>query len=287
MLITFGGAIVSKRIKDLLRAWKPGQHWNVDPGQRHVDTYQCLSHDIAVSPETFFAQITAPVVAASAGRTDSFYREAWKMTEERMRGAHQHILASTSFCDLTVFNTLVDRIPADSDVHLASSTPARYAQLFDRTRGLRFFANRGTSGIDGCTSTAVGAAHVSGRLTTLITGDTAFCYDSNAFWNGYLSPHLKVIVIDNGGGNIFRFIEGPDRDPELLPWFEAPHGRDIARLVKSFGLYHIHAEDAASLAAGLDELYKDHGRPAVLHVTTDARTSPKVLRGYFKQLREA
>ncbi|HNK69049.1 MAG TPA: 2-succinyl-5-enolpyruvyl-6-hydroxy-3-cyclohexene-1-carboxylic-acid synthase [Flavobacteriales bacterium] len=287
LLITFGGAIVSKRIKDLLRAWKPGQHWNVDPCQRHVDTYQCLSHDIAVSPETFFAQITAPVVAASAGRTDSFYREAWKMTEERMRGAHQHILASTSFCDLTVFNTLVDRIPADSDVHLASSTPARYAQLFDRTRGLRFFANRGTSGIDGCTSTAVGAAHVSGRLTTLITGDTAFCYDSNAFWNGYLSPHLKVIVIDNGGGNIFRFIEGPDRDPELLPWFEAPHGRDIARLVKSFGLYHIHAEDAASLAAGLDELYKDHGRPAVLHVTTDARTSPKVLRGYFKQLREA
>jgi 2-succinyl-5-enolpyruvyl-6-hydroxy-3-cyclohexene-1-carboxylate synthase len=47
-------------------------------------------------------------------------------------------------------------------------------------------------------------------------------------------PHLKVIVIDNGGGNIFRYIDGPDQDPELLHWFEAPHTRSIEKLVKSF-----------------------------------------------------
>ena len=68
------------------------------------------------------------------------------------------ILAGTPFCDLTVFRTLLDRIPQGSDVHLANSTAARYVQLFERRRGLRFFGNRGTSGIDGCTSTAVGAA---------------------------------------------------------------------------------------------------------------------------------
>ena len=90
-------------------------------------------------------------------------------------------------------------------------------RLFDRVRGQRWFSNRGTSGIDGCTSTAVGAAHATQRSTTLITGDIAFCYDSNAFWNAHLSPQLKVIVIDNGGGNIFRYIEGPDTDAELLP----------------------------------------------------------------------
>jgi 2-succinyl-5-enolpyruvyl-6-hydroxy-3-cyclohexene-1-carboxylate synthase len=131
----------------------------------------------------------------------------------------------------------------------------------------------------------VGAAFATGKPTTLITGDVAFCYDANAFWNNHLSPELKVIIIDNGGGNIFRYIEGPDRDPDLLPWFESPHRRDIPAMVKSFGLPCYSANDEASLRSALDELYKPHDTAAVLHITTDALTSPKVLREYFKQLR--
>lgn len=284
LLITFGGAVVSKRIKTLLRKWKPAQHWHVDAAQRHFDTYQSLTHDIAVNPEVFFAQLTEAVAAASQ-REDSFYGEAWRMLDQRTRGQHERTLASAPFCDLTVFNTLNDRIPGGTAIHLANSTPARYAQLFDRVRGHQWFGNRGTSGIDGCTSTAVGAAFATKRTTTLITGDTAFCYDSNAFWNGHLSPALKLIVIDNGGGNIFRFIEGPDTDAQLLSWFETPHGRDIAKLVKSFDLPYHHAYDQASLETGVDWLYGAHDRPAVLHITTDAQVSPQVLRDYFKQLR--
>lgn len=280
LLITFGGAVVSKRIKSLLRKWKPAQHWNIDAGQRHYDTYQSLTHDVSVSPEIFFAQI-----AQGAQGNESIYGEAWRMVNERMRAAHDRIIDSAPFCDLTVFHTLNARIPANSDVHLANSTPARYAQLFERTRGIRWSSNRGTSGIDGCTSTAVGAAHATQKLTTLITGDTAFCYDSNAFWNEHLPPLLKMIVIDNGGGNIFRFIDGPDRDPELLKWFEAPHTRSIEKLVKSYDLPYFHANDRASLGKGLDNLYTDHDRPAVLHISTDAATSPKVLRDYFTELR--
>ena len=294
LLITFGGAVVSKRIKTLLRKWRPLQHWNVDAGQRHYDTYQSLTHDIAVNPEIFFAQVTEPVVTSSH-RVDSIYGEAWRMVDERMRGVHNRLVRAAPFCDLTVFNTLNDRIPGDSDVHVANSTPARYVQLFDRVRGLRWFSNRGTSGIDGCTSTAVGAAYATKKLTTLLTGDIAFCYDSNAFWNNCLSPLLKVIVIDNGGGNIFRYIDGPDKDAELLPWFEAPHTRSIEKLVKSFDLPYYHANDQASLEQGLDRLYAPHAsssrldgnRPAVLHITTAALTSSKVLRDHFKNLRDA
>jgi len=282
LLITFGGAVVSKRIKTLLRTWRPLQHWNVDVGQRHYDTYQSLTHDIAVSPEIFFAQIMN-----GAQPTESIYAEAWRMVDERMRGLHHRLVSEAPFCDLTVFNTLNDRIPGDSDVHVANSTPARYVQLFDRVRGLRWYSNRGTSGIDGCTSTAAGAAFATQKFTTLITGDIAFCYDSNAFWNNHLGPLLKVIVVDNGGGNIFRYIDGPDKDAELLPWFEAPHTRSIEKLVKSFDLPYFHANDQVSLEAGLDHLYAQHERPAVLHITTDALTSPKVLRDYFQHLRSS
>ncbi|MEZ4739943.1 MAG: hypothetical protein R2818_11460 [Flavobacteriales bacterium] len=116
---------------------------------------------------------------------------------------------------------------------------------------------------------------------TLITGDTAFCYDSNAFWNEHLSRDLKVIIVDNGGGNIFRYIDGPDKNADLLPWFEAPHKRNIERLVGSFDLPYHHAYDQASLEAGIDALYRTAERPSVLHITTDPVTSPKVLRDYF------
>ncbi len=282
VLITFGGAIVSKRIKGLLRKWKPAQHWNIDVGERYHDTYQSLTHDIAAEPHIFLAQLEGQVKG-----NESLYGEAWRMVDARMREVHQRILKATPFCDLTVFETLLERIPEGSDIHLANSTAARYVQLFDRLRGQRFFSNRGTSGIDGCTSTAVGAAFATGKATTLITGDVAFCYDSNAFWNDHLSPELKVIIIDNGGGNIFRYIDGPDRDPDLTPWFESPHRRDIPAMVKSFGLPCYSASDGASLKSALEELYKPHDTPAVLYITTDALVSPKVLREYFEQLRSA
>ncbi|MBK9147876.1 MAG: 2-succinyl-5-enolpyruvyl-6-hydroxy-3-cyclohexene-1-carboxylic-acid synthase [Flavobacteriales bacterium] len=281
LLITFGGAVVSKRIKGLLRKWKPAQHWNIDLGQRHYDTYQSLTHDIAVSPEVFFAQLSGSVIG-----NESIYGEAWRLVNELLREKHDALIKATAFCDLTAFERILRAIPEGSDVHLANSTPARYAQLFDRMQGLRWFSNRGTSGIDGCTSTAVGSAFASQRPTTLITGDTAFLYDSNAFWNGHLAPALRVIVIDNGGGNIFRYIEGPDKDPELLKWFEAPHGRDPLALVESFGVPWKEATDEATLSDGLGWLYGDHGQPAVLVVRTDAELSPKVLREYFKKLRE-
>lgn len=281
LLITFGGAVVSKRIKGLLRKWKPAQHWNIDLGQRHYDTYQCLTHDIAVSPEVFFAQLSGSVIS-----NESIYGEAWGLVNQRLRTKHEAIVEATSFCDLTAFERILRAIPEGSDVHLANSTPARYAQLFERKPSLRWFSNRGTSGIDGCTSTAVGSAFASRRPTTLVTGDTAFLYDSNAFWNAHLSPALRVIVIDNGGGNIFRYIEGPDKDPELLKWFEAPHGRDPLALVKSFDLLWKEATDEPTLSEGLDWLYGNHAQPAVLVVRTDAELSPKVLREYFKKLRD-
>lgn len=280
LLITFGGAVISKRIKGLLRTWKPGQHWNVDPGQRHADTYQSLTHDIAVQPDMFLAQLVEQVRPC-----ESRYKQEWETLDRQTLGIHHNALRNAPWSDLAVFDTLLERIPERSDVHLANSTPARYAQLFERGRRHRFWSNRGTSGIDGCTSTAVGAARITQRPTTLITGETAFCYDSNAFWNGHLNGHLKVIVMDNGGGNIFRFIDGPDRAPDLLRWFEAPHGRDALALARSYDLPCYEASDMDSLKEGLDRLYQAHERPAVLVVRTPPEVSPLVLRNYFKQLR--
>ena len=282
VLITFGGAIISKRIKGLLRKWRPAQHWNIDQGQRHYDTYQSLTRDIQVSPAIFLAQIVPQVKEQLSG-----YASSWHRLDRDTNMRQLKFLREAPFSDLTVFATLLERIPERTDIHLANSTPARYAQLFDRGLAHRFWSNRGTSGIDGCTSTAIGAAYVTARTTTLITGDTAFLYDSNAFWNDHLPHELKIIVIDNGGGNIFRFIEGPDQDPELLSWFEAPYRRSIEKMVRSYDLPYFQATDHASLKEGILSLYAPHDRPAVLHVITDREVSPRILREHFKALRSS
>jgi len=280
LLLTFGGAIVSKRIKTVLRKWRPAQHWHIDIGQRHYDTYQSLTQDIAVSPEIFFAQI-APQVKA----VESPYSTTWEQIDRSTTAMHHQLVQQAPYCDLTAFAAILERLPQQCAVHLSNSTPARYVQLFERRPGVFYFSNRGTSGIDGCTSTAVGAAYANELPHVLITGETAFLYDSNAFWNAHVRPNLKIIVIDNGGGNIFRYIDGPDRDPELLKWFEAPHGRDPMALVKSFDLPCYEAVDATALREGMERLFEPHDRAAVLVVRTDATVSPRVLRDYFRALR--
>lgn len=280
LLITFGGAVISKRVKALIRKWSPVRHWNVDLGQRHYDTYQCLSDDIAIDPAVLLQRIVPRVIG-----NESTYRDDWRTVDERTRSIHEARMPGTTWSDLAAIGTILDHIPEGSDVHLANSTPARYVQLFTRSRGHRFWSNRGVSGIDGCTSTAVGAAFATDRLTTLITGETAFLYDSNAFWNNHVSAQLRIIVIDNGGGNIFRYIDGPDRDPDLLRFFEAPHGRDPAALARSYGIRCFEADDMGSLKAGLGQLYSDGDDPCVLVVRTDPKTSPQVLRDHFAALR--
>jgi 2-succinyl-5-enolpyruvyl-6-hydroxy-3-cyclohexene-1-carboxylate synthase len=217
--------------------------------------------------------------------SESVYAAAWEHIDQQTTSVHHKLLQAAPFCDLTVFDQVLRSIPSGSAVHLANSTPARYVQLFERGQGMHYFSNRGTSGIDGCTSTAMGAAFATNRPTTLLTGDTAFLYDSNAFWNKHQSPQLRVIVIDNGGGNIFRYIEGPDKDTELLKWFDAPHGRDPMALAESYGLPCYEAFDKASLKNALELLYAPHDGPAVLVIRTDPEISPKVLREYFQELR--
>lgn len=279
LLITFGGAVISKRVKSLLRHWAPAEHWHIDRGQRLYDTYQSLSHDVAVDPGSFLAQVT-PLMLVN----QSTYHEAWKAVDRRTSEIHDQRLADAQWSDLTAIGTILEHIPKGSDVHLANSTPARYVQLFTRTGGHRFWSNRGVSGIDGCTSTAAGAAFVTARVTTLITGETAFLYDGNAFWNDHVVKDLRVIVMDNGGGNIFRYIDGPDRDPDLLRYFEAPHGRDPLALAMSYGLACSEATDMNSLKDGLKQLYAGGEGPKILVVRTDPRVSPKVLRDHFAAL---
>ncbi len=169
---------------------------------------------------------------------------------------------------------------------MGNSSVVRYVQLFNQIRNIRYFGNRGVSGIEGCTSTAVGAAQASDALTVLVSGDQAFRYDSNALAVKEGIEKMRIIVINNGGGNIFRIIDGPSRHEASEAFIEKKDEASIAKLVGYHGVDYLSASNLAELDQALGDLFAvERNGVAVLEVFTPRIESPEILKSYFKALR--
>lgn len=277
ILITFGGMIVSKRIKALLRKYRPQQHWHVDP-LRAYNTFGSLSYHFQTAPNDFFTQIlpfTKKVKSDYAKRA---------LTLKAKRAARQEQFSATAaFSDFKAFDTLLPLLPQNSMLQVSNSAAIRYVQLFELDPSIEVFCNRGTSGIDGSTSTAIGAAVGSDRPTTLITGDISFLYDSNALWNHYIPKSFKIILVNNGGGGIFRILPGHQENRTFNMFFETSHKLTAEHLCRMFGLDYFTATDEASVANGMGELYASK-KPALLEIFTPEKENDKILKEYFKAL---
>ncbi|HJX72450.1 MAG TPA: 2-succinyl-5-enolpyruvyl-6-hydroxy-3-cyclohexene-1-carboxylic-acid synthase, partial [Bacteroidales bacterium] len=162
LLITFAGSVVSKRLKQFLRIHKPAEHWNISPCPAYTDTYQSLAVNIRIHPELFFGKI----VTGHLLNTSSFdYKGQFIQLEKKIRSKHHSFLKQVPFSDLKAYEQILEVLPSGSGLHLANSTPVRYVQLFKTRPDIHYFSNRGTSGIDGCVSTAAGASYASGNPT--------------------------------------------------------------------------------------------------------------------------
>lgn len=280
LLITLGGNIVSRKIKSWLQKCKPKQHWHISPDGFHTDTFRSLTHSIPMPATDFFSQFL-PLSKPAAGN----YRQLWLSRHSVRARRHCEFIQSASWSDLKAFEIILSQIPSGTMIQAGNSTPIRYLQLFDMPERSDCYGNRGVSGIDGCTSTAAGAAWANPALTVLITGDVGFMYDSNGLWNQHLTANLRIIVMSNGGGNIFRIIEGPDTLPELEQFIETPYIPNLQHLARMFGLDYFAASDVSGLRACLP-VFLDHTnkKPALLEVKTPNKTSAATLRDYFKFL---
>lgn len=280
LLINFGGPLVSKMIKSFLRNNRPTEHWFVGKEEHFIDTFKNLTSHIDVSPLAFFKQLLPLVID-----TESTYSNVWKERDALVSKIHDEYLKDLQWSDLKAFEQILKAIPEGGNLQLANSSVVRYAQLFKTSDKLSYNSNRGTSGIDGCTSTAVGAALVNSKVTTLITGDISFFYDSNALWNKYLQPNLKIILINNGGGGIFRFISGPSGVEELEEYFETVQDYKADKLAETYGLDYFYAESQEEVENILPDFYIANKRAAVLEIKTPRTVNDQILINYFKTIK--
>ncbi|MCG8579128.1 MAG: 2-succinyl-5-enolpyruvyl-6-hydroxy-3-cyclohexene-1-carboxylic-acid synthase [Bacteroidales bacterium] len=281
LLITFDGAIVSKMIKTFLRDYRAKAHWHISLANHHMDTYQQLTTSIEAEPLEFFKQLI-PVINSVKSR----FKTTWINRAERSEKHHEEYLNKDGWNDLKAYSHISKQLPQDWQVQWGNSSAIRYAQLFNEFYNQNAFCNRGTSGIDGCVSTAVGASYISKQATLLVVGDLSFMYDSNGLWNNYLNSNLRIIVINNGGGGIFRFIPGPSDSEELETYFEASHQLNVQPLAEMYNIKYLVANDEISMNESLSQLFAHSERPIILEVKTPAKENAGVLKSYFKRLKE-
>ncbi len=279
LIIYFGGQVVSKRLKQFLKTCNTKHTWFVDPAGQHVDTFRKLT-DVIISPPAVFFNAFKSVTSA----VESDYYLRWHKRSVTLK---EKIINNTElnvYSDLSIIYHTVSNLTDNIILFAGNSTIIRYLGFFP-PRCRQIFSNRGTSGIDGCLSTAVGVALSTNKTVVALLGDQSFVYDSNALWNRSLPRNLKVVVFNNQGGGIFSLIEGPRSTPAFKDYIEAYHPASLAKLCEAFNVSYFVSDNMNSLGQFFD-LFINHDNTAVLEVITDSAVNPEVFRNFMQQIKE-
>lgn len=278
ILLTFGGMVVSKRVKAWLRKYSSAEHWHIDP-LRAYDTFGNLTKHFEVDANSLLKDFLPQTI-----KVESDYHQTAQELNAFRKVKHEEYLAKIPFSDFKAFEVVLPMLPENSQLQISNSSAIRYIQLFNVKESVEVFCNRGTSGIDGSSSTAIGAAVASKKETILITGDISFLYDSNALWNSYIPKDFKIIVINNGGGGIFRILPGHNETPVFNTYFETTHKLTAEHLAKMYGFSYQKAADETGLKTELNTFMQIGEQPKILEVFTPMLENDKILLQYFKEL---
>ena len=279
ILITFGGMIVSKKIKAFLRQYQPKEHWHIDE-LRAYDTYFCLTEHIKLQPNHFFSEFlpkTRPV--------KSTYNANWDAIKLKRDYKHESFLKDIPFSDLKAFDILLETLPKESILQLGNSSAVRYAQLFDVHKSINVYCNRGTSGIDGSTSTAIGCAVVNKKQTVFITGDLSFFYDSNGLWNNYIPDSFRIILVNNEGGGIFRILPGHKHTKDFETYFETKHQLTAKQLCEMYNFKYKRVSNENDFKTALVSFYNESSQPKLLEINTADHLNDEILLEYFNYIK--
>ncbi|MFC3417803.1 2-succinyl-5-enolpyruvyl-6-hydroxy-3-cyclohexene-1-carboxylic-acid synthase [Algoriphagus hitonicola] len=277
LVISFGKSVISKSLKQFLRKQEIS-HWHIQPDGQSKDTYQHLTRILACTPSGFLNWLSKNLPVQSF----EFARQ-WNRLEEKVGTALPEVMDQVGFGEYAALHLVLKKIPTLSKIHLANSMAVRYVNFLGK-RTQEICCNRGTSGIDGSTSTAVGCTFTTKEPVSLITGDMAFFYDRNAFWHNYPMNNLRVIILNNHAGGIFRIIEGPASQPELEEFFETKQSLNAKSLAAEFGFEYSKAESKEELRTALEKFYSSSIHPKILEIFSESASNLQILKDVKKKI---
>jgi 2-succinyl-5-enolpyruvyl-6-hydroxy-3-cyclohexene-1-carboxylate synthase len=277
ILITFGGHIVSKRLKKWLRQHPPKEHWHIAANGKVVDLFGALTTIIEMDAFTFFHKLSGLL-----GPCTTDYSKQWKKAVSTISEP------LFSYSEMSAIGALITTFPSGSVLHLANSSAVRYAQLFRLPADTTVCCNRGVNGIEGSLSAAVGYSSKSSRLNFVVIGDLSFFYDMNALWNNNIGTNLRILLLNNRGGEIFNTLPGLDASVSSHSFIAATHGTSARGWAEERQFCYLHATNEKELTAAMKEFIDGREQPhsMLLEVFTDQDRDSELLKAYYHQLKK-
>lgn len=250
------------------------ENWYVHPSGKVVDPFHKLTNIFEMDEFTFCKYATEANTSVIA---EQYYAETWKVMSDSIdepKVEYGHINAVGKF---------LEKIPNGSILHLANSNSVRIAQLYDINPSVEIHCNRGTDGIDGSMSAAVGYACETDRLNFLMIGDLSFFYDMNALWNRHLSKNMRIFLDNNGGGAIMHMPDRPEFAMNCLPNFiSAKHNASAKAWAEDRGFKYVCAHNSDEIDKGVKILTDPNIEgPVLLEVFSDLFEDTAIFKGYY------
>ncbi len=283
LILRFGAVPTSKWLNGYLTAGDPEAVIHVRASGAWADDNHSVTHFLQVDEAAFCAGLMRRI--GPAGRR--MWAERWMAADDAARAGADAYFAAKPF-DAAYVAALVDLLPADANLFVGNSLPIRHVDQFGfrRVAPLHVYANRGASGIDGTTSSALGiAAAEPARPLVFLTGDVAFYHDMNGLLA--LRQHdlrnVIIVLLNNDGGGIFRRLPVAGLDPAFTDLFVTPHGLDFSHAAALYGLSHIPCTSLEDFGEAFATAL-GHEAPTLLEIQTDGAADVDHVRALVRSL---
>lgn len=276
LLITYGGHVVSKQLKKYLEKYPPQEHWHVAADGKVVDLYGSLTTVIEMDPFEFLEKI-----AFMLENKSTTYPQMWEQFSKQLPEPQ------FDYSQMAAIGKLMEEIPAASSLHLANSSTVRYAQLFPLNPQIEVCCNRGVNGIEGSLSTALGYGAASTRLQFIAIGDLSFFYDMNALFIRHLGNNIRILLLNNEGGEIFHTLPGMNKESQSHHFITAEHHTSARGWAEERGFTYLSCSNEEELAATMARFTtpEEQEQPLLLEVWTEKERDTLLLKEYFHSLR--
>ncbi len=248
-----------------IRSWltasqKNFDFWNVREDGKVSDPFRRLTNLFECDAKTFFAKIAEFAPKEKVGNE---YLAAWQDV------CNSFVMPQIDYSDLYSVRELFKNIPENAILNLANSNSVRLPQHFNIKKTVKIMCNRGVNGIDGSLSSFVGQSCVHNGLSFLLIGDLSFFYDMNGIWNQYVSSNMRIMLNNNGCGEIFYGNKNQDIKT-VGRHIAADHNTSAKAWVEERGFKYLKSTTKEEFDEKLKEFLSEEGdKPIFFEVFTD------------------
>ncbi|MDZ7682555.1 MAG: 2-succinyl-5-enolpyruvyl-6-hydroxy-3-cyclohexene-1-carboxylic-acid synthase [Fodinibius sp.] len=270
LILRFGFQPTSKSLEWGLNEWEPKHHYHFASTHAWQDaTYSGATHIPWMGKALHFEQLSPS--------PNSKWLKQWRAAEQSFRAFRNNVMeAQSELTDGAIYDHITPQLNNEQFMMVSNSFPARDINLFGRHQPRTpLYLNRGVSGIDGITSTAIGLSLALDQPGVLVTGDLAFLHDTNALLNSdNVTQPLTIIIINNSGGSIFRMLPVEQHKQYFRDYFETPQTANIQQMAGSYDIPYLGIDTLDELEQlSLPSWMSKHYSLSIIECQTDADAS--------------